>query len=107
MSQSNILADRILDPNAPKLQNEYIMAFPIEKKPKTWVYGIVSMRQGCKLGKVKWHAPWRQYWFEPEIDTGFNWKCMEDISKFVKELMDERKVQRSLLTTQSEKKNIG
>ena len=101
-SQSKILADRIRDPNAPKLQNRFMMVFPIEKKPKTWVYGMVSMSQGVKLGIVKWYAPWRQYCFFPEDETIFNPTCMESIIGFIKELMEERKVQRSTVKEQPE-----
>ena len=90
-TQSKILANRIRDPNAPKLQNKYMMAFPIEKKPKTWVYGVVSMNHGWKLGLVKWYAPWRQYCFFPENETIFNPTCMEQIIQFIKDLMTERR----------------
>lgn len=98
----SVLADRISDPNAPKLQNKYIMAFPIEKKPKTWVYGVVSMSQECRLGIVKWYANWRQYCFFPENETIFNPTCMKDIIQFITELMDERR-NSTVSTTQEEK----
>ena len=91
MSLSRVLAQRMLDPNAPKLRTKHIEAFPINKKPKTWVYVVVSMRQGIRLGIVRWYAPWRQYWFEPEEGTGFSWSCGEPIFAFVKALMDERR----------------
>ena len=87
----SILARRIQDPSAPTLKSEYMDAIPIERKPSTWVYGIVSHKWGSKLGLVKWYAPWRQYCFFPENDTIFNPTCMETIIQFVKDLMKERR----------------
>jgi len=85
------IAKRIRDPNAPKLKSEYMEAFPIEKKPKTWIYGVVSHRWGDKLGLVRWYAPWRQYCFFPENGTIFNPTCMGAIIQFIKDLMKERR----------------
>ena len=78
------------------MKSKYMKAILIEKKTKTNVYGLVSARDyDIDLGVVKWYAPWRQYCFFPDRDTVFSPGCIADIIQFIKELMDERKVQRS------------
>ncbi len=63
--------------------------FPGEKrKTKKWV--IKSKRGDC-LGVVKWHSAWRQYTFFPEKDTLFNRGCIDDISWFLEQIMNERR----------------
>lgn len=80
------------------MKSKYMDAILIEKKPKTNVYAIVSARDSdIDLGVVSWYGPWRQYCFSPDNDTVFSLGCMNDIILFIKELMDERKLQRSLL----------
>ena len=103
MSQSQILADRIRDPEAPKLQDKYMMAFPIEKKPKTWVYGVVSLSQGWRLGLVKWYAPWRQYCFFPESEAIFSRSCLKKIIEFTQALMFERRISNNSTHKEKEK----
>ena len=58
---------------------------------KTHVVNILSKSSGFILGKIKWYGPWRQYCFFPTAETIFNIGCLEDINKYIKDLMDERK----------------
>ena len=87
----SVIAKRIQDPHAPTLKSEYMEAFPIEKKPQTWVYGVVSHRWGVKLGLVKWYAPWRQYCFFPHNNTVWAKNCLTEVNEFIEGLMNERR----------------
>ncbi len=52
---------------------------------------VKSKKHGFVLGLIKWYGGWRQYVFFPEPGTIFNPACMDDISKFIRGLMDQRK----------------
>ena len=94
MEQHTLIRDRFVDDAAPELESTYMIALPVKFTGKTWIYNICSKGNGNILGVIKWHGPWRQYWFEPERDTGFNYSCGMDIFGFVKALMDERSYKR-------------
>lgn len=70
--------------------SEYIRFEEIEQKPKTKVYAVVNIKLGYRIGKIKWHGPWRQYCFFPDVGTIFNKDCMQYIIKFITKLMEER-----------------
>ena len=80
--------------------SKYIHFGVIEEKPKTTVYGVFSKSSGDKLGEVRWYAPWRQYSFktmnDPRYETWFNPDCLDYITYFIRELMKQRKLHRSL-----------
>ena len=43
------------------------------------------------LGCIKWYSAWRQYcWFQAE-DIVMAKSCLDDVSHFIKQLMDARK----------------
>lgn len=44
------------------------------------------------LGRIQWYPQWRQYTFNPENNTIWNKDCLEHITKFLQDLMIERKV---------------
>jgi len=69
----------------------YIRFEMLEKKPKTEVYGIFSVHHEDQIGTIYWYGPWRQYVFDPWRDTIWNRDCLEDVQKFLNELMNERK----------------
>jgi len=70
---------------------KYIKFKLIEKKDKTNVYSIFSKIGDYSLGKIKWYPAWRKYCFFPNSMTIWDTKCLLEITKFIKELMDERK----------------
>lgn len=74
-----------------KVISRYMYVEKYEEKPKTSVYHVYSVSDDVFLGEVKWWGPWRQYCFFPEEATIYSVGCMEDIVKFVKVLMEERK----------------
>ncbi len=57
---------------------------------KTEVWSVFSIHY-IFLGYIKWFGRLRQYSFYPEENTIYNQECLNDISTFVKKLMDERK----------------
>jgi hypothetical protein len=64
---------------------------PMNNKPKTEVWDILSKSGNVLLGRVKYFANWRQYCFFPEGGCIFSKGCMNDINNFIEEL---NKVQR-------------
>lgn len=70
---------------------KYVRFVLAEKKLKTNVYNVLSISGDYVLGIIRWHSPWRQYWFEPADDTGWSGGCLDEVRGFIKNLMDERK----------------
>ena len=54
---------------------------------KTKVWEVTSKQRRNRLGSVRWHAPWRQYTFQPaaQVHTIFSAGCLRDIAGFVKD----------------------
>lgn len=60
-----------------------------KKKTQTWV---ITTKEGYPLGKVQWYPHWRQYCFYTEhAQTIWNADCLDDVNRFIRNLMDERK----------------
>lgn len=71
---------------------KYLLAYIKEdnstKRTKKWK--IYNLDATIGLGTIQWYGPWRQYCFWPSYATIFNTQCLEDISKFLKEIKNER-----------------
>ena len=89
MEQAQLIRERFLDDEAPRIDSEYMIAIPYRRKPKTWVYQVNSRKQGSELGYIKWFPRWRQYAFFPEPETTFSVGCLRDVAKLIHLLMDE------------------
>lgn len=59
---------------------------------KTEIFNILSKSSGYILGQIKWYGKWRQYCFFPSAQCLFNVGCMDDITKFIKILMEDRRI---------------
>lgn len=59
------------------------------KKTKTFI--VRNKDNGCEIGMVKWFGAFRQYSFFPNNETVYEKTCLNDISKFMENLMEERK----------------
>jgi hypothetical protein len=46
------------------------------------------------LGEIRWFVRWRQYAFFPE-NSVFEKQCLQDIVDFLKELAEERKINKT------------
>jgi hypothetical protein len=84
-----------------KLDTKYLRSYQIDDTGKTHVYNILSKSSYLFLGKVKWKPQWRGYWFVPTVDTGFNDACLDEISQFIKDLNEEKRVH--LIATKKER----
>ena len=71
--------------------SKYMEFFKAGHTEKTDVYDVLSKSSGGVLGHIKWYGLWRQYCFFPSPQCVFNNVCMNDIVKFIKDLMDKRK----------------
>ncbi len=60
-----------------------------ELKRKTQIWLIWNEREQF-LGRVEWKCGWRQY-VSTTCDVSLSASCHDDISHFIKQLMDERK----------------
>jgi hypothetical protein len=82
----------------------YIEFKEVPTTTKTKRFEVVSKTDGSKLGEIRWHSPYRKYSFqvtskvyEDKIVRGyvldtkiFDTTCMDEISAFIKKLMEER-----------------
>ena len=73
-----------------KTKYKYIHFHKAGETLKTSIWSCYS-NYDLHLGQVKWYAQWRQYVFYPTATTLYNKTCLDDISDFIKQLMEERK----------------
>lgn len=70
-------------------QTKWLRFKVIGQKPKTLVIAVDN-ESGQRLGKIEWHAPWRQYCFiynMSSFTTILNKGCLDDISNMIENLM--------------------
>lgn len=56
--------------------------------PTGWT---VCDKRGGALGRVIWHAAWKQYEFLPDFDTGYTAGCCRDLARFLDRVTAARK----------------
>ncbi len=83
----------------------YIEFKEIPTTTKTKLFHVISKTDGSKLGEIRWHSRYRKYsflvtskmyhddfygnyWCDTKI---FDTTCLDEISAFIKKLMEERK----------------
>jgi len=66
----------------------------VEERPKTNVFLVKSKHDDTNLGVIEWNGAWRQYCFYPntDIETQWSWDCLQELTDYIKGLMDARKV---------------
>lgn len=74
------------------MADQYLEFMSYPKIGKTEIYGVLSKNQRAELGRVKWFGRWRQYAFFPNTETAWNPECLDSISGFIRNLMDERRL---------------
>lgn len=72
------------------MDTKYLRFVLREMGEKTSITAVESKSRGSLLGIIKWYGPWRQYCFYPCFDTVFNNTCLNDISRFMENLMKNR-----------------
>ena len=50
-----------------------------------------SNHGGAVLGRVEWHARWKEHEFIPEPDTAYTIECLRDIADFLGKMNAKRK----------------
>lgn len=70
---------------------EYVKFHDMPFKGKTKRFMIESVNGGCHLGYIRFYPQWRIYTFQPNANTIFDSKCLDQINDFVKLLNEERK----------------
>lgn len=70
---------------------KWIKAVEQPAKGITKIFKIISKEGDLDLGTIKWYSAWRCYAFYPEANTIFEKDCLQDITDFIKNLMEERK----------------
>jgi len=73
------------------VESKYLEFDKVGDTGKTEIWNVLSRSSGFILGQIKWYSAWRQYCFWPTSDTIFNPECMDDITKAIRELMEQRK----------------
>ena len=60
-----------------------------DRKTKTF---YCYNKSGAFLGTVAWYSSWRQYWWITDNQVGLAKSCLNDISSFISQLMEQRKI---------------
>lgn len=61
---------------------------------KTKMWDVMSLSGGYRLGRIRWHGPWRQYVFFPEAETLWNSGRLRSVRLFLVSQMELRAVSR-------------
>jgi len=74
------------------MESKWITFSLYEDTGKTKKFEVLTKDfDSIKLGEVRWFGRWRQYAFFPNANTVFEKQCMQDITDFLMNLMQERK----------------
>jgi hypothetical protein len=60
---------------------------------KTMRFMVINKQNHNALGEIKWYSAFRKYSFFPLYDTVYESQCLSDITRFLNQLMEERKLQ--------------
>jgi hypothetical protein len=74
-----------------KEHKSYIEFELIKQTDRTKKFRVKNIEHGTILGLIMWYGAWRQYAFFPSEETVFSSGCMQDITQFIKGLMEKRK----------------
>jgi len=77
------------------MTEKYIRFVEMEQTPAraTKVLMVVSIHHNDALGEIRWHGPWRQYCFFPDLDTVWSRGCMQEVQDKIQELMSARRAE--------------
>lgn len=67
---------------------------PADTARRTLCWTVLGAR-GDALGFVCWFPRWRQYCFEPCLDTVFNEGCLVDLAAFLRRVNREHRMARA------------
>lgn len=61
---------------------------------KTDVWGVWNKDESGALGQISWNGGWRCYWFCPNINTGYEKKCLRSIADFCEHLTELHRIKK-------------
>jgi len=65
---------------------------PVDNGPaKTDIWEVLNKNSEVRLGQIRWYGAWRQYCYFPRRETVMSSECLDDITTFIKNLMQARK----------------
>lgn len=64
---------------------KYIQFDLVEQRIKTSIWAVRNIKSQMIIGYIKWKPTWRQYTFEPLLDTVYSKGCLQDIIDFIGE----------------------
>lgn len=73
-----------------KTDYKYIHFVRIPYKIKTSVWACCNNNSFDQIATIKWYSPWRQYCIFTGDNAVFNRGCLQDITDFITQLMEER-----------------
>ena len=78
-------------------ETKYLI-FKRYKKEKKKTYNVKIYNKSSELlGEIYWRSGWRTYVVTYEENIDFDIKCLDDISNYIKLLLEERKIERTNL----------
>ncbi|EFK36820.1 Uncharacterised protein [Chryseobacterium gleum] len=70
---------------------EYVKFHEMPFEGKTKRFMVESLNGGFNLGNIIFYPQWRTYTFQPNPNTIFDSKCLNEIINFLKSLNEDRK----------------
>lgn len=64
---------------------------PSTRTTEIWTVRNNVVNTAVELGRIKWHSKWRRYCLFPNDGTIWDSTCLTTVTKFIKDLMDERR----------------
>lgn len=75
---------------APKGNKSYLKFVEIADTGKTKLFSVENDFE--RIAMVKWHGAWRKYVLFTQQDVIFDTGCLEEITKFISQQMESRKI---------------
>ncbi len=76
---------------------KYLKFRIIEQKPKTNVYSV-NNNDNIQIGTIYWYSGWRRYIFESFPEIMIDQACLDEMSRFIGDLMKQRIEERKKLS---------
>lgn len=59
------------------------------RRRKTKSYYVMSKHDQSYLGTIQWERTWRQYVFYPNQQCRWSWKCLKELSGYIRKLTED------------------
>lgn len=88
-----VIESVVIEKRKPKWLEFQELEMQPNKKTKTFLVWNKENDE-VPIGEIKWYGPFRKYAFYPQPNTVYEPTCMQDITDFLNDLMDERKAEK-------------